>query len=194
MTTLDLLPSYRMKLSIQQLGLQLSMVLATMLLFIAVLALSEGLFTHLVFTTGINYVYLPGGVRLLCTLLFAEAGAIGLLLVSWLVCFFYFFPEDYPRAFMGGVLAALAPYMAYRASQHYYGIGASLANLTPQRLLVLSVVYSLASPLLHHVWFVLHGDEVSLSSFVVMFVGDLSGTLLVLYGCKALLSFLPKKL
>ena len=182
-----------MKPSIQQLSLQLSMVLATMVLFIAVLLLSEVLFTHLVFTTGINYVYLPGGVRLLCNLLFAEAGAIGLLLVSWLVCFFYFFPNDYPRAFMGGVLAALAPYMAYQISQYCYGIGASLANLTPQRLLVLSVVYSLASPLLHHIWFFLHGDDLSISSFLFMFVGDLSGTLLVLYGCKGLLSILSKK-
>lgn len=172
---------------------EIAMVLTTMAFFIAMLGINEWLFPRLEFVPGINYVYLPAGVRLLCTLLFAEAGAIGLLLVSWIVCFFYFFPHDYVRSFMGGILAALAPYLIYRMAQRAYGIGASLAQMTPRRLLVLTVAYSIASPLLHHLWFAIHGDKNLVPGFLVMFIGDLSGTLIVIYAMKAVLTLLDAR-
>ncbi len=61
---------------------QFTLVVVTILLFLAMLVVNEWLFRHLEFAPGINWVYLPAGMRLLCTLLFAEAGAIGLLLVA----------------------------------------------------------------------------------------------------------------
>jgi hypothetical protein len=133
-------------------------------------------------------------MRLLCTLLFGGAGAIGLLIASWLVCFFYFFPDDYIRSFMGGILATAAPYLVYLIARQVYGLRASLTNLTPKRLLACALAYSVASPLLHHLWFAMHGDEVDLlRGFIVMSVGDLFGTLIVIYTAKGLLSLLPAK-
>ena len=175
-------------MNMTQLRLQAMMVAATMVLFVAMLAINEWLFTRFEFARGINWIYLPAGIRLLSTLLFAEAGAIGLLLVSWLVCFFYFFPDDPVRSFAGGILAALGPYLVYRAAQHRYGLHASLATLTPKRLLVLIVAYSVASPLLMHLWFASQGQQGLVQGFLVMFIGDLSGTLLVIYSAKAALS------
>src|SRR5690606_22842359 len=105
-----------------QFRLQAIMVLVTMVLFVAMLALNEWLWTPLEFVRGINWIYLPAGVRLLSTLLFAEAGALGLLLVSWLVSYFYFFPEDLSRSTAGAILATLAPYSVYRAAQSAYGL------------------------------------------------------------------------
>lgn len=176
-----------------ELRLQAMMVIATMMLFVALLAINEWLFTRFEFARGINWIYLPAGVRLLSTLLFAEAGAVGLLLVSWLVCFFYFFPDDLSRSFVGGILATLTPYLIYRAAQHEYGLHASLANLTPKRLLILSVTYSVASPLLHHIWFALQGQQGIMHGFLTMFVGDLMGTLLVIYTVKVALSLFHTK-
>ncbi|MEC5213642.1 hypothetical protein RCH06_002195 [Polaromonas sp. CG_9.5] len=174
-----------------QLRLQAMMVIATMVLFVVTLAINEWLFTRFEFARGINWIYLPAGVRLLSTLLFAEAGAAGLLLVSWLVCFFYFFPDDMVRSFVGGILATAAPYLTYRVAQYKYGLHTSLTNLTPKRLLILSVAYSLASPLLHHLWFALQGQHGIVQGFLTMFVGDLTGTLLVIYTVKMALSLGP---
>ncbi len=175
-----------------QLRFQAAMVAATMIAFVAMLAANEWLFTRLEFVPGINWIYLPAGMRLLCVLLFGSAGAIGLLLVSWLVCFFYFFPDDYLRSFMGGVLAAAAPFIANRIAQNVFGLRASLNNLSPGRLLVCIVLYSVASPLLHHIWFAMHGGTEDLArSFFVMFVGDLNGTLIVVYAMKGVLALLP---
>lgn len=167
---------------------QLAMAVVTMLLFLVALLANEALFRWLEWAPGINFVYLPAGVRLLCTLLFAEAGALGLLTVSWLVCFLWFFPDDALRSFVGGLIGASAPYAAYRLAKRWYGIGASLQQLSPQRLLALSVLYALANSLLHHVWFAIQGDTGVVPGFVAMFIGDWSGTLIVLYSVKLVLS------
>lgn len=174
-----------------QLRFQALMVITTMVIFVAMLALNEWLWMRLEFVRGINWIYLPAGVRLLSTLLFAEAGAIGLLLVSWLVSYYYFFPDDLSRSIAGGILASLAPYSIYRWAQRRYGLQASLANLTPQRLLVLIVAYSVASPLLHCIWFALQGGSHLFQGLLVMFIGDFTGTLLVIYAVKAALSLVP---
>lgn len=174
------------------LRLQATMVATTMVAFLAMLAINEWLFPYLEFVPGINWVYLPAGMRVLCVLMFGNAGALGLLLVSWLVNFLYFFPNDHLRAFMGGVLAAAAPWIANRIAQHAFGLRASLANLSPARLLACILLCSIASPLLHHLWFAVHGgtDDL-LHSFFVMFIGDLNGTLIVVYAMKAILALLP---
>lgn len=172
---------------------QFTLVIVTIVLFLAMLAVNEWLFKRFEFAPGINWVYLPAGMRLLCTLLFAEAGAIGLLLVSWGVSFLWFFPHDFARAFVGGILAALAPYLVYRMARRLYGFHRSLANLTPGRLLVLSVAYAFASPLLHHLWFAAQGRDGLLEGFVVMFVGDLLGTLIVIYVMKLMLALVPRR-
>lgn len=168
-------------------------VLATIVLFAAMLALNELLFRRLEFAPGINWVYLPAGMRLLCTLLFGEAGAVGLLLVSWFVSFEYFFPGDFDRAFMGGILATLAPYLVYLAATRWFGLDTSLRSLTPGRLLALAFAYSLASPLLHHLWFAWRGQSDLVPGFVAMSVGDLTGTLIVLYAIKGGLALLPRR-
>jgi hypothetical protein len=171
-----------------QLKLYLLMVVATMVMFAVALGLNELLFTRLEFTAGINWIYLPAGMRLLCTLLFAEAGAVGLLVVSWLVCFFYFFPNDPVRSFVGGILSAVAPYGVYLVARHVYGLKASLANLSPMNLLQCALMFSVASPLLHHLWFAFYEHKPDLMrSFVAMVTGDFSGTLIVLYTARFLL-------
>jgi len=160
----------------------------TAALFLGVIGLNELLFASMEFARGISWVYLPAGVRLLCTLLFAEAGAIGILLAGWLICFFYFFPDDPLRSFAGGIIGALAPYLTYRVLVAGR-IGSSLEGLGPLRLLACAAAFSLASPALHHLWFALQGQRDGLlDGFLVMATGDFIGTLLVLYVAKLLIS------
>jgi len=172
--------------------LKLTMAAGTAMLFIATIILNEYLFTRLEFAPGINWVYLPAGVRLLCVLLFAEAGAIGLLAASWLVCFFHFFPDDPLRALVGGILGALAPYLAYR-SLLASGMAASLRGMNGKQLLRCAVLFAVASPAMHHAWFALQGQRDGLlNGFLAMASGDLAGTLIVLYGVRfALRAFAP---
>lgn len=167
------------------------MAVGTVLLFVLALVLNEWVFGSLEFVRGVNWIYLPAGVRMLCTLLFAEAGAVGLLIVSLPVCYFYFFPHDLPRAVFGGIVAALAPYAVYRMAHRYMGLGKSLANLTASRLLQLSVLYAAANAVFHQIMVLLMGRGLHLDRLLAMLLGDLLGTLIVLYIAKALLALLP---
>ncbi|KIG02296.1 MASE1 domain-containing protein [Caballeronia concitans] len=171
------------------------LVLGTALVFVLSLWINEEVFTHTEFVRGVNWIYLPSGVRLLSTLLLGGDGALGLLLASWLVNFFYFFPHDPIRAFAGGIIATIAPYAVYRLAREWFGLKASLANLTPRRLLLLAVAYSVANPLLHHIWFALRGDSQNLvEGFFLMFIGDLLGALIVLYASKLVLTLVSRRI
>jgi hypothetical protein len=180
-----------MKQPISSFRINLTMVVATICLHGAMMVANELFFRRAEFLQGIGWIYLPAGTRLLCTLLFGPAGAAGLLIAGWFACYWYYFPGDALRATSGTIAGAIGPYLVYLAAQARYGWQASLTNLTPQRLLYCALGCSLASPLLHHLWFSLHGDDNLLPGLFVMIVGDLLGTLMVLYLAKWLLSLLP---
>ena len=172
--------------------LNASMVVGSAVLFLLVFLANELIFSsaRFEFMRGINWIYLPAGMRLLCTLLFGGAGAIGILFASWITCVFYFFPDDPLRSFAGGIASAAAPYLVYLLAQRLYGLRASLQNLNAQRLLLLALAYSVTSPLMHHAWILLNGGSIG-PGFLVMVVGDLAGTLLVIYTMKLALAVIP---
>jgi hypothetical protein len=169
-------------------------VIGTAVVFIVSLWINQEVLTHTEFVRGVNWIYLPSGVRLLSTLLLGGDGAVGLLIASWFVDFFYFFPRDPVRSFAGGIIATVAPYAVYRLALERYNLRASLTNLTAKRLLVLALAYSIANPLLHHIWFFVQGDTQNIvNRFFAMFVGDLAGALILLYAMKGVLVLLPTK-
>ncbi|CAD6554631.1 hypothetical protein LMG27952_05645 [Paraburkholderia hiiakae] len=164
----------------------------TVAAFLASLWINQAVFAGTSFVQGINWIYLPSGVRLLSTLLVGFDGFIGLLVAGLLVDFLYWFPHDPVRAIAGAVLGSLAPYLVYRLALERYDLKASLTNLTPTRLLLLAVAYSIANPLLHHLWFALQGNTQNIvESFFMMFAGDLGGALIMLYMIKGILALLP---
>jgi hypothetical protein len=175
------------------LKLTLAMVLGSALLYLSISAIDEwmSLSATFEFAPGISWMYLPAGVRLMCTLLFGGAGAIGIWIASWILCTFYFFPDDPLRAVGGSIASALAPYLVYKAAQKLYGLHASLTNLTTKRLFLLAVCYALANPVLHHAWLFLTGGPTGKGLFV-MIIGDFTGTLVMLYAIKCALSCMPK--
>ncbi|CAG9268672.1 conserved membrane hypothetical protein [Paraburkholderia unamae] len=165
----------------------------TAVAFLLSLWINQEVFTHTSFVRGVNWIYLPSGVRLLGTLLVGVDGFFGLLIAGLLVDFLYWFPHDPVRAIAGAVLGSLAPYVVYRLALEYYDLRASLTNLTPKRLLIMAIAYSVANPLFHHVWFALTGTTKDwFESFFSMFVGDLAGALIMLYAMKGILALLPK--
>ena len=60
--------------------LQACMVAGSAVLFLVVFIANEMVFNsaHFEFVRGVNWIYLPAGMRLLCTLLFGGEGAIGI--------------------------------------------------------------------------------------------------------------------
>ncbi|WP_251878374.1 hypothetical protein [Achromobacter sp. Marseille-Q4954] len=159
--------------------------LVTMALFLGSLVVNEWVFTNLEFVRGINWIYLPAGVRLICTLLFGLPAALGLLAGSWIACFCYYFPDDMLRSVAGGIMAAAAPYLAYRWARSALRLRPDLGNLTAWRLLICAVVYAVMNTTIHHLWFFLQGERAVLADgFIAMLTGDIAGSLIVLYTLK----------
>lgn len=149
------------------------------------------LFKRLEFTQEIAWIYLPAGVRLICTLLFAEAGAVGIFVSSLLAASLYgLFPNDPVSAVGYSLISALAPYLAYRFMLQEMGLNRSLVTLTSAKLMLCILVYALSNPLLQLMWFAFRGISYHFwTELIVMSIGDLSGSLLVVYAIKLLLSF-----
>ncbi|MGB3289887.1 MAG: hypothetical protein WBA83_11470 [Burkholderiaceae bacterium] len=125
--------------------------------YLLLLALNELAFTHSEYVRGINWIYLPAGARLLCTLLFGAAGALGILIASWLATIYYYFPDDFIRAAAGSAISAGSPYLAYLLARRFFSLRDSLSNLTPKRLLICAVACAAVNTLLHQLWFLFRG-------------------------------------
>lgn len=169
-------------------------IVACALFYYLLARLQDLIFPHTEFIPGIGWIYLPAGARLLLPLLFGLPGAIGVMLGSWIICFFYLYPDDPVRSFAGGISSAMAPYLVYLLSLHLFGMKPSLTNLTSRRLLMLIPIFGVASPLMHHLWFWIHGDTQNFArGFLVMAIGDMAGALVLIYALKILLAvFAPK--
>lgn len=171
-------------------SLQIFSVLATAALYFGAFSLNQLVFSTLEFGPGVNWIFLPAGFRLLSTLLFAEEGAIGLLLSSLLITHFLYPSMDLITGLGASCISAGAPYLTYRLAL-LYGMPSTLQHLTAGRLSALIVIYSAMSSFLHQLWFVERGISSGLmTGFGAMFIGDLAGSLIIIYVMKMLLAVL----
>jgi len=178
---------------VEKFRLNLLIITATVIVYMLVYSANDWLFKHIEFTQGIAWIYLPAGIRLISTLLFAEAGVLGILIGSLLTASLYtLFPGDPITTIGYSLISALAPYLAYRFTLQEMRLQRSLSNLTTTRLLACILLYGLANPLFQLMWFVLRGVSYHFwSGLIVMSIGDLTGSLIVVYAIKLLLSFVP---
>lgn len=173
--------------------LQFYSVLATTALYFGAFNLNLLVFSTLEFAPGVNWIFLPAGLRLLSTLLLAEEGAIGILLASLLITHSPNTQLDGITGIGAACISAGAPYLTYRLAL-LYGMPSNLHQLSAATLSALIVIYSAMSALLHQLWFVERGISPSLiTGFGAMFIGDLAGTLIVVYAMKMLLALLRKQ-
>lgn len=154
------------------------------LAYLIIYSLNDWLFVSLEFHTGVHWVYLPAGLRLLCTLLMGAEGAIGLFLGSMLVSVITNLNMDSTTLLVAAIISAGIPYSIYRAAL-YYGMPSSLENLSVKSLFALIFAYSVATAFAHSIWFWIQGVSTNfLETLSAMFIGDLSGTLIIIYSIK----------
>jgi hypothetical protein len=166
---------------------QLGYAAFTIFVFLALNRVNEFVFGPFEHSNGINWVFLPAGIRLLATLLFGAAGFLGLLLVGLYLNFQHFVFQDEVRALSGAIAGAGGPYLAYLFAKHWFDLGPRLKNLTAQRLLVTGVLCGIMSPAFHHAFMWVQTGLVDWTALGVMMTGDIAGILIVLYLAKGLI-------
>ena len=142
------------------------------------------LFADLEFSEGVNWIFLPSGLRLLLVLVLYEMGAIGIGLGSLAINYFLgdinhsnYHLFNVVTAFISG----FAPYLARRIAVDWFNIDVDLQGMTSKIFFKITLLFAVISPLLHQLWFYWCGvtDDFVQSTFA-MFIGDWFGTILVL--------------
>jgi len=174
------------------LGLLISAVTYTILFYI-----NAWLTANLAYGLGVNWIYLPAGLRLFLTLIFGLSGAIGIAVASFLICYLGDFPPELTTCIGVGLISGFAPYLARIFVVSNVSISPDLGNLSLPKLALCILIYALLSAGLHQWWFAVRGlgETGSFNHFLVMLLGDILGTVLLIGLIKAGLDLLkPSKL
>ena len=155
---------------------------------------NDWLTNGLIFGLGVNWIYLPAGLRLFLTLIFGLPGAIGIALASFLISFFGDFPHDLTLCIGVGLISGFAPYLARLFVFSNLRLESDLSNLNMPNLIACIVIYALLSAGLHQWWFSTMGLENtgSINHFLVMLIGDILGSLLLVSLIKFCLDLLKR--
>ena len=168
--------------------------LISMLSYGALFYLNDWLTSSMAFGLGVNWIYLPAGLRLFLTLVFALPGAIGIAIASFLICWFGDFPHDLITCLGVGLISGFAPYMARIFVVANVRLAADLGDLNFPKLILCILIYAALSSGLHQWWYQVRGlnDAGTLNHFIVMFIGDILGTILLIAVIKYGLDLLKK--
>jgi hypothetical protein len=156
--------------------------IVSMLTYSSLFYINAWLTTHLSYGLGVNWIYLPAGLRLFLTLIFGLSGAVGIAIASFVICFFGQFPLELTTYIGIGLISGFAPYLARLFVMSNISISSDLSNLSLQKLAICILIYAVLSSGLHQWWFAVRGlDEAgTLNHFLVMLIGDVLGAVILI--------------
>jgi hypothetical protein len=155
--------------------------LISALLYSALFFLNDWITEAVKYDLGVSWIYLPAGLRLFLILIFGLAGAIGIAAASFAISYFGVFPPDLVTCIGVGLISGFAPLLAKWLVVSNIPINNDLSNLSLKKIIFCVVVYALVSAGLHQYWFELRDLESgSLNHFLVMFIGDIAGSVLLI--------------
>lgn len=159
-----------------------TMVMATCLLILAVS--NEHLLRWTEVSTGVNWIYLPAGLRMCYALVLPLQGTLAIFLASLLMG-----SRDPTLSgllvVIGACITAAGPVIARAVAMHWLGLQPNLENLTGRMLWIMAAVFGLFSSALHQAYYVTLGRD---PAWLSMWLGDTLGCLICLYGLKAAIS------
>ena len=154
----------------------------TGLAYILVYLFNEHALSFTRFADGVNWIYLPSGLRLTLVLVFGAPAALG---IAWSSALLTGWPEGWSglqSALVTGVISGGAPWIALLASRRLLDLQEDLAGLDARALLKMSLIFAITCAALHQAWYGWSQPAPDRAlQFAVMAMGDLAGTLVVLY-------------
>ena len=139
----------------------------------------------------ISWVFLPAAVRLLGVMALGVRGAAGVFLGT-LWTNDAVFGNHLGVSLFVATLSAMGPLIAVHLSARILRVPLDLQGLTSGQLTVFALMGALCNVIPHNLFFWSAGLASSPGSLGAMFVGDLVGTVLVLYSLRGLLLMLER--
>lgn len=148
-------------------------------LYMAFFYFNQTITTPLEQAKGVNWIFLPAGLRIFLTLILDYSGAIGLAIASLLINYIGFYELDLISTLGIAVICGIAPLLGRHFVIHNLKVQTDLSNISMKQLLIIIIAYSLLSSGLHQIWFSTRGlDSGSWNHFIAMFCGDVAGSIL----------------
>ena len=158
------------------------------------------LFTWSEWVPGINLVYLPHGLRMILVILFAEAGAVGIVLGTVLIGIELVLTNPalgLAHSLVAGTAVWLAARLVIKPSPKSSLLpqtAGGIAAIDGRSLVVLAFVSSVLNSSGHVLAWLLFDTEAKQLEvrFATMFTGDLLGAVILLYALRALILFIER--
>ena len=151
----------------------------TALVWIAAFYLNEWAFAVAERTHFVNLVFLPAGVRILAVLIVGWPAAIGLFFGSLITAAPIW---HLPAAIIPGLISALGPAAAVGIGTRSMQLRDDLKGITPRQIAIISFADGLFNAVPSNLFFWLqHRVASPWQDVLPMFVGDLLGTVVLLY-------------
>lgn len=155
--------------------------LGSALSYYVVFQLNFFLFDWLEFSNGVNWVFLPSGLRLLIILVLHTYGAVGIMVGSTYINYTLGTSDEHVFNIVTGVISGGAPLIARVISEGLLKLETNLTGLTSNGLLQLSILFAAISATTHQIWYFWIGRTQNfVASTFAMAMGDWLGTVLIL--------------
>lgn len=175
----------------QRLPRDLAVIAGIAALWVGLYWLNDWVFHFLEKTQAANWIFLPAALRLIAVLVWGVPGALGLWLGTT-VTSSQVFGAWTPAVLIAAPMSALAPLLAVAVMRGPLRLRPDLGGLSIGDLTQLALANATCSAMLHSLAFLVLNDPIANPADIfVMLVGDLIGTLVVLYVVKLALAALP---
>lgn len=148
--------------------------------WVVLFQLNMSLFSNLLHTHYISWIFLPAGLRLAAVLLFDEIAVLGLFigaLISGVIL-----NSGLTTLIVLSFISAINPYISVNITRYLLKVDASLSSLSAHQLLTLSFTSALFSGICHNIYFyITRMSNQPFNDTFAMFIGDFVGCLILLY-------------
>lgn len=178
---------------LQRLPRDLAVIASVAVLWVCLYWLNDWAFHFVEKTQAASWIFLPAALRLIAVLVWGVPGALGLW-IGAIVTSSQVFGSWTPAVLIAAPMTALGPLLAVTLMREPLALKSGLGGLSAGALAQLALVNATCSALLHFLAFIVLNDPIaSPADIFTMLIGDLVGTLIVLYAFKLLLIALPAK-
>jgi len=162
-------------------GAMILFVMGVTTVWVVLYLLNNWLFSEVYLNSFISWIFLPAAIRMLAVMINGWAGVLGLFLGAILTNLSQLHLEPINVLVLAG-LSALGPLAAVHLCTRWLKLPVDFAGLQRSQLLVFAVTGAIFNVFPHNLFFYMTGmSDDAWSGVLPMFVGDLAGTLIVLY-------------
>jgi hypothetical protein len=163
------------------------------LTWILLFKINTWLFNSVEVNSHISWVFLPAFLRMVAAMVWRWSGVAGLFM-GGLITSSIWTGGSVVNASALAALSALGPLLAVTLCTKWLGLNARFEGLKAIHVLQFAAIGALVNALLHNLYFYASGMQPSsMEGVLPMMVGDLLGTLVVLYGASAVLQLVSRR-